>query len=291
MFKGSIAALITPFKGGKIDETNLRRLVDWHVKHGTNGVVPTGTTGESPTLTHEEHMRVVEITVEQAAGRIPVIAGAGSNSTREAAQLTKHAADVGADGALLIAPYYNKPGQRGIFAHFAEVSKKADIPIVLYNHAGRTGVTIEPETVAALAKVGNFVAVKDASGGINYTAEVLQRTNGAVSILSGNDTWTPALMALGATGCISVVANIVPKKHAQMISLIASGEMKKGIKLYYELLPLMKAMDMDTNPIPVKEAMGMMGMAEPEPRLPLLRMDAKKRAALRAVLKSNGLVK
>jgi 4-hydroxy-tetrahydrodipicolinate synthase len=291
MFKGSIAALITPFaKGGEIDEKKIRELVDWHVNQGTNGLVPVGTTGECPTLSHEEHRRVIKIVVEQSRGRVPVIAGTGSNSTEEAVSLTMHAAAAGADGVLMIAPYYNKPNQKGIYEHFKKVARKANIPIVLYNHVGRTGITIQPETVEALSKVGRFVAVKDASGGINYSAEVLDRTCGKVAILSGNDTWTPALMALGASGCISVVANIAPRKHAQMIDAFLKGDIKKSRKLYYELLPLMIAMDIDVNPIPVKTAMGLLDMANPALRLPLTPLDNKKRATLKSVLKVYGLL-
>jgi 4-hydroxy-tetrahydrodipicolinate synthase len=290
MFSGSIVALITPFNNdGKIDEKKIRELVNWHVKQGTNGIVPVGTTGECPTLSHEEHRRVIEVVIEQAGGRIPVIAGTGSNSTQEAISLTKHAAAAGADGVLMIAPYYNKPNQKGIFEHFKSVAKKADIPIVLYNHVGRTGITINPDTVEALSKVGNFVAVKDASGGINYSAEVIERTGGKVAILSGNDTWTPSLMAIGASGCISVVANIAPRKHARMIQLFLQGNVAKSKSIYYELLPLMRAMDIDTNPIPVKTAMGILDMANPALRLPLTPLDKHKCTALKSVLKSQGL--
>jgi 4-hydroxy-tetrahydrodipicolinate synthase len=291
MFKGSIVALITPFDGKGINEKKIRELVEWHIKQGTNGIVPTGTTGESTTLTHDEHRRVIEIVIDQVAGRIPVIAGTGSNSTAEAVSLSKHAAAAGADGVLMITPYYNKPNQKGIFEHFKTISSKIDVPIVLYNHQGRTGVTIQPETIEALSKVGNFAAVKDASGGINYSAEVLDRTGGKVAILSGNDTWTPSLMAIGAAGCISVTANIVPAKFARMIDLFAKGEIVKSRKLFYEILPIMNAMDLDVNPIPVKTAMGMMGKASPTMRLPLTPLDKVKTAKLKAVLKAAGLIK
>ncbi len=291
MFKGSIAALITPFGPKGIDEKKVRQLVNWHIKQGTNGVVPCGTTGESPTLTHQEHMRVIEIVVEEANGRIPVIAGTGSNCTDEAVSLTKHAKSAGANGCLMITPYYNKPNQKGIFAHFAKVADKAGLPVILYNHQGRTGVTIQPETVEALSKVGPFVAVKDASGGIGYSSEVIARTGGKVAILSGNDGWTPSLMAIGAAGCISVVANIIPAKFAKMIDLFAKGEAAKSRKIYYEILPLINAMDIDVNPLPVKAAMGMLGMANPQLRLPLTPMDKVKMDKLRAVLKQQKLLK
>ncbi len=290
MFQGSIVALITPFTKGGIDEKKLRELVNWHVKKGSDAIVPVGTTGESPTLTHEEHRRVIEIVVEAAAGRAPVIAGTGSNCTTEAVSLTRHAAAAGANGVLMITPYYNKPNQKGIYEHFRKVASKADIPIILYNHQGRSGVTIQPETVEALSKVGRFVAVKDASGGINYSAEVLQRTGGKVAILAGNDSWTPALIAIGAVGCISVVANIVPTEMARMIELYRKGDFDKGRKLYYKILPLMNAMDLDVNPIPVKAAMGLLGKANPEVRLPLTALDKPKTAALTSALKAYGLL-
>lgn len=291
MFKGSIAALITPFTKNGIDEMKLRELVRWHIKKGTDGLVPTGTTGESPTLTHQEHRRAIEIVVEETKGRIPVIAGTGSNSTEEAISLTRHAAEVGADGALLIAPYYNKPNQRGIYEHFKRVAAKADIPIVLYNHQGRTGVTIEPKTVKALSDVGRFVAVKDASGGINYSSDVLELTGGKVAILSGNDSWTLALLALGATGCISVVANIIPKEMAAMISAYLKGDAKKSRALFYKILPLMKAMDLEVNPVPVKAAMGLLGMASPDVRPPMVPLSKQNQAALKKALKEYGLLK
>jgi len=291
MFKGSIVALITPFTRNGIDEKKIRELVRWHIKKGTNGLVPTGTTGESPTLTHEEHRRVIELVVEEAAGRVPVIAGTGSNCTEEAVSLTRHAAETGADGALLIAPYYNKPNQRGIYEHFKRVASKADIPIVLYNHQGRTGVTIEPKTVKALSDAGRFVAVKDASGGINYSSEVLELTGGKVAILSGNDAWTPSLMAVGAAGCISVVANIVPKEMAAMISSFLNGDAEKSRKLFYKILPLMKAVDVEVNPVPVKAAMGLLGLAAPDVRLPMVPLSSQSMSVLKKALKDGGLLK
>lgn len=291
MLKGSIVALVTPFKGGGIDEECLRKLVDWHIKQGTDGLVPVGTTGESCTLSHDEHHRVIEIVIEQTRGRVPVIAGTGSNSTAEALSLTKHAKEAGADAALMIAPYYNKPTQKGLYQHFKHIASRVDIPIVLYNHQGRTGVTIEPATVEALSQVGDFVAVKDASGGINYSAEVLDRTGGKVAILSGNDSWTLALLALGGSGCISVVANIIPKKMSQFIHAFMDGDAGKSRKLFYKILPLMKAMELEVNPIPVKTAMGMIGTADAKMRLPMTPMEAANKKALRAVLKEHKLIR
>lgn len=291
MFKGSITALITPFLKGEVDEKSLRKLVNWQISKGTNGLVPTGTTGESPTLTHEEHRRVIEIVVEEAKGRVPVIAGTGSNSTKEAISLTRHAKEVGADGALLIAPYYNRPNQKGIYEHFKTIAAKVDIPIVLYNHQGRTGITIQPDTIEALSKVGRFVAVKDASGGINYTSETLDRTGGKVAVLSGNDSWTLSLMALGAAGCISVVSNVIPAEMSRMIAEYQAGNVEKSRKLFYKILPLMNAMDLDVNPVPVKAAMGLLGKAENSVRLPLLSLAEDKKAILRKAMVAHKLVK
>lgn len=292
MFKGSITALVTPFtRGGLIDEKALRRLVEYHVKSGTSGLVPCGTTGESPTLSHDEHRRVIEVVIEQTAGRLPVIAGTGSNCTDEAVSLTKHAEAAGATGALLIAPYYNRPTQKGLYEHFKRIAAKTSLPLVLYNHQGRTGVTIEPETIKNLSDAGNFVAVKDASGGIDYTAKTLDLTGGKVGVLSGNDSWTLSLMALGASGVISVVANIAPKGMAGMVAEFLNGNAEKARQMHYKLLPLMKAMDLEVNPVPVKTAMAEMGMIEPGLRLPLTPMDSKNLKKLKAVLKEYNLLK
>ncbi|MEW5945845.1 MAG: 4-hydroxy-tetrahydrodipicolinate synthase [bacterium] len=291
MFKGSIVALVTPFSRGKLDETALRRLVEFHVKSGTDAVSPCGTTGESPTLTHEEHHRVVEVVIEQALGRVPVIAGTGSNSTAEAISLTRHAKDAGADAALMIAPYYNRPTQRGLFEHFRAVARKADIPIILYNHQGRTGVTLQPETIRALTEVGRFVAVKDASGGVEYASRVLELCEGKVGVLSGNDPWTLPLLSLGGSGVISVIANIAPGDMGNMVREYLGGNAKKARRLHYRMVPLMRALELEVNPVPVKTAMGMMGMISPGVRPPLSGMSAKNRRRLRGALRGYGLVK
>ncbi len=291
MIKGSITALITPFRGDSIDEEALRKHVERQIAAGTEGLVPVGTTGESPTLSHEEDHRVTEIVVDQVAGRIPVIAGTGSNSTTEAISLTKHAKEVGASAALMITPYYNKPSQKGIFNHFAKISEAVDIPIIFYNHQGRTGATIQPETIAALAKIGNFIAVKDASGGICYSAEVIDRTEGRINVLSGNDTWTPSLMAIGAVGCISVVSNIIPAEMKKMISLFADNKAKESMEVYYKILPLMLAMELDVNPVPVKEACALLGYCTSELRPPLAPLDDTTRDKLIAELRDFGLLK
>jgi len=291
MFKGSIVALVTPFLRGKVDEKGLRKLVEFHIKNGTDAISPCGTTGESPTLTHEEHHRVVEIVIEQTKGRVPVIAGTGSNSTAEAISLTRHAAEAGAAAALMIAPYYNRPTQKGLYEHFKTVADKVDIPIVLYNHLGRTGVTIQPETIYQLSQVGKFVAIKDATGGIDYASRVMELCGEKVAVLSGNDTWTLPLLALGGTGVISVMANIAPREMGQMVHEFLNGNADKARNLHYKLLPLMKAMELEVNPVPIKTAMDLMGMISGEVRLPLAPMERKNVEALKKTLKKYRLIK
>ena len=291
MFQGSFVALPTPFDRGKVDEPALRRLCREVIKKGSAGLVPTGTTGESPTLTHEEHRRVVEVVIEEAAGKVPVIAGAGSNCTTEAVSLSQHAAAVGATATLQIAPYYNKPDQRGLFAHFKTIGKKSGLPLVLYNHQGRTGITIAPETIAALNKEVKVAAVKDASGGIDYTAKVLDLTGGAVAVLSGNDGWTLPLMSLGASGVISVVANVAPRDMAGMCDAALKGDFKKARRLHYKLLPLIRAVELEVNPVPVKEALAMMGKMKSTLRSPLAPLAKENKAALRKQLKAYKLIK
>ncbi|MEW6201073.1 MAG: 4-hydroxy-tetrahydrodipicolinate synthase, partial [bacterium] len=229
--------------------------------------------------------------IEQVRGRAPVIAGTGSNSTTEAISLTRHAAEAGADAALMIAPYYNRPTQKGLYDHFKAVAQKVDIPIVLYNHQGRTGVTIQPETIHQLSKVGRFAAVKDASGGIDYASRVLDLCEGKVAVLSGNDTWTLALLALGGSGVISVVANIAPREMRQLVHEFLNGNADRARRLHYKLLPLMKAMELEVNPAPVKTAMGLMGFISSEVRLPLAPMERRNVDSLKKTLKECKLLK
>jgi len=289
MFKGSIVAIITPFKNGKLDEKKFRELIEFQVKNNTSGIVPCGTTGESATLSFEEHDRVIEIAVEQASGRIPVIAGTGSNSTQEAIMLTRHAAKAGADASLQVSPYYNRPTQRGLYAHFKAVAEAVDIPIMLYNIASRTGVNIEPETIARLAcDCKNIVAVKEASGNLDQMSRIKHLCPGGFDVLSGDDSLTLPVLSIGGSGVVSVVANIAPVEVATLVSEYEKGNIRKAQEMHYKLLPLVKAMFLETNPIPVKTAMGILGMCEPDVRLPLCEMSPQNLENLKKALKDYG---
>ena len=292
MFKGSIVALVTPFINGKVDEQKLRELVEFQIEHGTNGIVPCGTTGESPTLDNDEHHEVIRICVEAAGGRVPIIAGTGSNSTTEAIELTKHAAQTGADGALVVTPYYNKPTQKGLYLHFKAVAESVDIPIILYNIEGRTVRNIETETVAKLAKdCSNIIGVKEASGSLEQVKAVRKACGNNFIIFSGDDALTLPMMDLGGVGVISVVANIVPGDVIAMINAYNAGDKKEAQAINTKLEPLVKSMFIETNPIPVKTAMGLLEMCAPDVRLPLCEMDANNIENLKAALQSYGLLK
>jgi 4-hydroxy-tetrahydrodipicolinate synthase len=291
MFKGSIVALVTPFRDNAIDETKLRELVEYHIHKGTNGIVPCGTTGESPTLTHEEHDRVIEICIEAAQGRVPIIAGTGSNSTAEAVQLTQHATKAGANGALIVSPYYNKPTQEGLYRHFKTIAENTDIPIILYNIAGRTAVNIEPQTIARLAHdCRNIVGVKEASGSLDQMQQVKNLCPSDFILLSGDDALLLPVLSIGGVGVISVAANIVPQDILRLIKAFNSGNYKEAQKIHYELLPLLKALFLETNPIPIKTAMGLMGLCSDELRLPLCEMSGTNLAKLKAALSDYGLL-
>jgi 4-hydroxy-tetrahydrodipicolinate synthase len=292
MFKGSIVAIVTPFKEGKIDEKTFKDLIEFQIKNKTAGIVPCGTTGESATLSFEEHQRLVEITVEQVRKRIPVIAGTGSNSTSEAIMLTKHAAKAGADASLQVSPYYNKPTQRGLYEHFKAIAEAVDIPIILYNIASRTAVNIEPETVAKLAsECKNIVGIKEASGNLEQMSRIKAMCPKDFVLLSGDDSLTLPVLSIGGKGVISVVANIVPKDVAEMISAFENKDIEKARNLHYKLLPLVKAMFIETNPIPVKTAMGLLKMCGPELRLPLCSMSQENLEKLKKALREYGLLK
>ena len=292
MFQGSIVALVTPFRGGKVDEAKLKELVEMHVAQGTDGIVPCGTTGESPTLSHDEHRRVVEIVVEAARKRLHVIAGTGSNATSEAIELTTHAKKAGAAGALVVNPYYNKPTQEGLYRHFRAVADAVDIPILAYNIASRTAINLETDTLVRLVKdCPNLVGVKEASGSLDQMTQVILACGPDFSVLSGDDNLTLPLMSVGGRGVISVIANIVPRETAEMTHAALAGDWKLARELHLKLFPLARAAFMETNPIPVKEAMGMMGMLEPEFRLPMCPMGAANRERLRAILVQHGLLK
>ena len=292
MFKGSIVAIVTPFKNGKIDEKNLRKLIDFQIKNGSSGIVPCGTTGESATLTFQEHERVIEVTIEQAGKRVPVIAGTGSNSTEEAIMLTQAAAKAGADASLQVSPYYNRPTQKGLYEHFKAIAQSVKIPIILYNIASRTGVNIEPETIAHLAlDCKNVVAVKEASGNLEQMSRIKALCPADFELISGDDGLTLPVLSIGGIGIISVVANIVPKDVADMVSEFEKGNIEAAQELHYKLLPLVKAMFIETNPIPVKTAMGLLGMCEPDLRLPMCSMLPENLEKLKKALREYGLFK
>ena len=283
-FEGAIPALVTPFRDGAIDMDALRRLVETCIDGGVVGLVPCGSTGESATLTHAEHPEVVRAVVQMAKGRVPVIAGTGSNNTKEAIVLTRYAKRAGADAALVITPYYNKPTQNGLIAHFTAVAGSADIPVILYNVPGRTGVNMAAETVARLAEVPNIVGVKEASGNLAQICDILRMTPKTFCVLSGDDGLYYPMLALGAKGIISVVSNVAPKEMADLYDAFALGEVAKARDLHFRLWPLMQALFIETNPIPAKTALAMMGKIREEFRLPLCAMSAANRKVLAKVL-------
>ena len=287
-----MVALITPFRNGEVDISTLQKLVEFHVKSGTSGVVPCGTTGESATLSHEEHEQVIERVIQTARGRVAVIAGTGSNNTQEALRFTRHAQRAGADGALLISPYYNKPTQEGLVQHFRAVAEAVDIPIVIYNIASRTGVNIEPETFARLAKIRNIIGVKESSGNLEQMSRIKALTGEKFTLISGDDGLTLPVLAIGGTGVISVVANILPKEVAQMVAAFHRGQLEEARKLHYRLLAITKAMFIETNPIPVKTAMGLMKLIpEASLRLPMCALSPANLAKLKEVLRAYRLTR
>ena len=284
MFGGSIVALVTPFKNTfEVDFDAYGRLVDWHIEQGTNAIVPCGCTGEAATLTHEGQRQCMRFVVERVAGRVPVIAGAGSNSTQEALSLTTYAAEVGADAVLLITPYYNKPTPAGQIAHYRTIAEAVEIPIVLYNVPSRTGTNMLPETVAELSAIPNVVAVKEAAGSVDQVSHIIHLCD--ITVLSGDDGLTLPMMAVGAAGVISVAANVVPSKMAAMCAQFAAGDLNAARKIHYELLPLFKGLFIETNPMPVKAALARMGLIENVLRLPLTPMLPEKFTQLEAILK------
>lgn len=289
MFAGLTVALITPFKDGQVDYTALRKLVEWHIGEGTDCLAPCGTTGESPTLDHEEHERVISAVCESARGRIKVMAGTGSNSTREAIRLTKSAKKAGADGALMVGPYYNKPTQEGYYKHFAAVADAVDLPIVLYNIPGRTGSNILPETIARLAKLPPIVAVKEATGSMDQASATAALCD--ITLLSGDDSLTLPLMSIGGRGVVSVVGNVVPRDMKAMLNAWEAGKLAEAIKWHYKLFSLCRDMlGIATNPIPVKTSMKMLGRDTGELRLPMCAMDTALDAKLRQTLAGYGLL-
>jgi 4-hydroxy-tetrahydrodipicolinate synthase len=288
MFRGSMVALVTPFREGRIDWPAMDRLVDMHVKAGTDALVPCGTTGESPTLTRDEHDEMVARVVERAAGRMPVIAGTGTNDTAETVRRTEHARSAGAAGALIVTPYYNKPTQEGLFRHYAQVAERVDLPIVLYNVPSRTGVELSVATIARLREqYKNIVAVKHATGSVDTASELSLASD--IAIISGDDSLTLPLMSIGAVGVISVIANLVPEQVKRMTDAAIAGDWPTALELHRKLYPLGKGMlSLATNPIPIKTAMALRNLIAEEFRLPLCPVDAEPRAKLRALLADMG---
>jgi 4-hydroxy-tetrahydrodipicolinate synthase len=288
-FAGLTVALVTPFRGGEIDFDDLRRLVEWHVEQGTDCLAPVGTTGESPTLDHEEHEHVIAVVVEQARGRLKVMPGTGSNSTREAIRLTKFARRAGADGALMVGPYYNKPTQEGYYRHFAAVAEAVDLPIVLYNIPGRTGSNILPETVARLAEIPTVVAIKESTGSLDQASQIVATTN--LTLLSGDDSLTLPLMSVGGRGVVSVVGNIVPRDLKGLVTAFLAGRIDEAQRWHRKLFPLCRDMlGVATNPIPIKAAMKLLGRGSGELRLPMTPLDAASEARVRKTLQEYGLL-
>ena len=286
MFKGSLVAMITPFtESGKVDEKGIKELVEFHIKNGTDGIVPCGTTGESPTLSYEEHKKVIEVTINAVAGRIPVIAGTGSNSTWEALELTSHAKEAGADGALIVVPYYNKPTQKGLYMHYKKIAESVDIPIVVYNVPGRTGVNLLPETLAKLAELKNIVAVKEASGDLEQMTQIIELCGDNITLLSGDDKLILPVLSIGGKGVISVVANIIPADVANVVREFEQGNYQTAQDIFIsKVYPLSSAMFYETNPIPVKTSAQLMGLPAGNLRLPLAPMSDDNLAKLKSDL-------
>ncbi len=288
-FAGLTVALVTPFVGGEVDYQGLGLLVEWHVEQGTDCLAPVGTTGESPTLDHEEHERVIAAVIERARGRIKVMAGTGSNSTREAIRLTRSAQRSGATGALMVGPYYNKPTQEGYYRHFAAVAEAVDLPIVLYNIPGRTGSNILPETVARLAELPNIVGIKEATGSLDQASQIAALCN--LTLLSGDDSLTLPLMSIGGRGVVSVVGNIVPRDMKALVAAFDAGRVQEALDWHRKLFPLCRDMlGAATNPIPIKTAMKLLGRGNGELRLPMCSMDAAGEAKIRQTLVHYGLL-
>lgn len=291
MFSGSIVALVTPFKNGKVDWQSLESLVEFHIQNGTNGIVPCGTTGESATLDHTEHHDVIKAVVKAVKKRVPVIAGTGSNSTQEAIDLTIGAERAGADGALLISPYYNRPMQDGIYQHYKAVAAAVGIPLIVYNIPARTGSKIEPETLARLSEIKNVAGVKEATGSVDQAIDVIRLCGDRLAVYSGEDSLTYSLMALGGKGVISTVANIAPKAMADLTQACLKGDWQKGRELQFRLIPLIRAVFIETNPIPSKAALALMGKCSNEMRLPLTPMAEGNVKKLRQAMADFGLLK
>ncbi|MCJ7821886.1 MAG: 4-hydroxy-tetrahydrodipicolinate synthase [Armatimonadetes bacterium] len=288
--KGVFAPNITPFSAQSVDEPALRRVLDYLIEGNAGGLVPCGTTGESATLTHDEHRRVIEMTIEHAAGRVPVIAGTGSNSTAEAIELTKHAEDAGADAALLICPYYNRPTQDGLIAHFTQTAEATSLPLIMYNIPSRTGVNMTAATTAVLSRVPNIVGIKEASGDLQQVAAIIEQADPDFAVLSGDGNLTFLICCLGGAGAILADAHILPAEWRRMVELIAAGNIADAREIHYRLLPITRALFLETNPAPVKVALELMGIASADTRLPLLPATDRCRTAMREELGKLGLL-
>jgi len=290
MFRGSIVALITPFRNGRIDEDAYRKLIDFQIEGGTSAICPCGTTGESATLDFEEHKRAVDIVVDAVKKRVPIIAGAGGNSTSEAIELTRYAKNAGVDATLQVTPYYNKPSQEGLYRHFKAIAEAVPLPQVLYNVPGRTGINMLPVTVARLAEIKEIVAIKEASANLEQMAEIISLAGDKITLLSGDDNLTLPVLAIGGKGVISVAANIVPTDTSNLVKAWEKGNIIEAMDLYYKLLPLCQAMFYETNPVPVKTSLALMGKIGDEMRLPLVPLTQANLERLKKALRDYGLI-
>jgi 4-hydroxy-tetrahydrodipicolinate synthase len=290
MFEGTYTAIITPFRDGAVDEAALRAIIREQLAAGIDGIVPCGSTGESATMDHHEHEHVIAITVEETAGNAKVIAGTGSNNTAEAVRLTKFAKQAGADGALLISPYYNKPTQAGHIAHYTQIAEESDLPIVVYNIPGRTGVNMLPDTIARMAEHPNIVGVKEAAGDIDQVSQIIAAAPDDFDVISGDDSMTLPMMAVGAKGVISVITNLIPARFSELVRSAAAGDFATARTIHYETLPLIGALFAETNPIPIKAAMSMLGKCCEDVRMPLTPITEPVRSRLRAAMTTSGLL-
>ena len=289
--EGTYTAMVTPFKDGKINVPKLRQMVNFQIKNGISGLIPCGTTGESPTLSHDEHREVIDVIIEEVTGRVPVIAGTGSNSTEEAISLTTHAQKAGADAALLITPYYNKPTQAGLIAHYRTIAETCDIPLIIYNCPGRTAVNTAADTIVELSSVPSITGIKEASGNMDQICDIICRTSEDFTVLSGDDSMTVPMMSVGAKGVISVIANFLPGKMTEMTGAALKGDFTTASGIHNQLFPLMRAlMKVETNPSPAKTAMNMLGMKAGPVRLPLMEPGVEGKAILEKCLKDIGLM-
>ena len=291
IFRGAFVAIVTPFKDGGIDEQGLVDLIEFHIASGTHGIVPCGTTGESATMSHDEHHQVVKLTVKTVNGRVPVLAGSGSNSTSEAIDLTKHAKAAGVDGVLMVSPYYNKPSQEGLYQHYKAVAEAVDVPIILYNVPSRTSSNILPETTARLSQIDNIVGIKEATADLNQISQIIRLCPEDFSVLSGDDFTAMPTVLIGGTGVISVTSNVAPRDMADMMEAALDGNLARAKELHYKLFPLMQAMFYETNPVPAKKSLELMGKIKSgQPRLPLYDMNDSTLARLKTALTNYGLL-